>query len=195
MAKYPDLKPQHDKFVRTNRLFLRPVTTKDLLALHRMRLNPTVMQFMPGVEKEQDALKSYSVRRIELMMAEDRFSFAIVLPDAEPPSEHDIVIGFIGITEPPEVFYMFDDKYWGGGFATEALQSFLETYWKAFPSGLEGVDEETRDVLEAHVHNGNDGSEHVATKCGFLHVSDGSTSSHGRKVGQKIFRLQRPSPS
>lgn len=130
-------------------------------------------------------------------MAEDRFSFAVVLRDAERPSElatpeDDIVVGFIGITQPPEVFYIFDDKYWGSGFATEALRSFLETYWKTFPSGLDNVDEELRDVLEAHIHNGNDGSERVATKCGFVHVSDDIETAHGRQIGKKIFRLRRP---
>lgn len=154
----------------------------------------------PGVEKEQDATKSYSVKRIELMMMEDRFSFAVVLPDAQRPadqgaSENNVVVGFVGITQPPEVFYIFDEKYWGGGFATEALRSFLDTYWRVFPLGLRGVDEEQRGYLEAHVYNGNDGSERVATKCGFVHVDDGFTSSHGEMVGQKIFRLQRPSPS
>lgn len=155
----------------------------------------------PGVEKEHDARKSYSVRRIELMMAQDRFSFAVVLPGApaQPPEQDapgdGMVIGFVGITEPPEVFYIFDDRYWGNGFATEALRSFVETYWRIFPSGLRGVSGDQRDILEAHIHNGNDGSERVAAKCGFVHAGDGSTASHGREVGQKIFRLQRPSPA
>ncbi|ROV89138.1 hypothetical protein VSDG_08884 [Cytospora chrysosperma] len=175
MAQYPDIKPQHDKLVRADCLLLRPVVAEDLSALHRMRLNPMVMQFMPGAETEQDAVKSYSVRRIELMMTEDRFSFAVVLPDTERSSEQeapgdDIVVGFVGIIQPPEKFYIFDHKYWVSGFATEALRSFLETFWKTFPSGLNGVDEEQRDFLEAHINNGNDGSERVATKCGFAHL-------------------------
>lgn len=151
----------------------------------------------PGVETELDALKSHSVKRIEVMMAEDRFSFTIVIRDATQSSElksseNDIVVGFIGITRPPEVFYIFDEQYWGHGYATEALKAFLEIYWETFPSGFNKADEELRDVLEAHIHYGNDGSERVAVKCGFVHVRDDIETAHGREVGKKIFRLQRP---
>ncbi|KAK7743449.1 hypothetical protein SLS53_003983 [Cytospora paraplurivora] len=199
MSKYPDMKPQHYMLVRSERLLLRPVVTEDLYALHRMRLNPKVMRFMPGVEKEQEALKSYSVRRIEFMMMEDQFSFAVVLPNQERrPSGPDAlkdetVIGFVGITQPPEVFYIFDEEYWGHGYATEALRSFLNTYWATFPSGLIIMSEKERDHLEAHVHDGNEGSERVATKCGFVHVGNGFARAHGADVGNKIYRVQRPS--
>ncbi|KAL1864118.1 hypothetical protein Daus18300_007898 [Diaporthe australafricana] len=162
-----------------------------------MRMNPRVMQYMPGVETEKDAVKSYSVRRIELMMKEDGFSFAMVLPNASHESMAETlaygpVIGFIGITAPPEVFYILDAEFWGGGYATEALKAFLHTYWNAFPEGLKEMDEWTRDFLETHIIVGNDGSEKVAAKCGFVHVADRSTPSHGEEVEKKIFRLQRP---
>ncbi|ROV94823.1 hypothetical protein VPNG_09285 [Cytospora leucostoma] len=199
MGKYLDIKPQHHMLVRSERLLLRPVITGDLYVLHRMRLNPQVMRFMPGVENEQEALKSYSVRRIEFMMMEDQFSFAVVLPNQErrpsgsEASKEETVIGFVGITQPPEVFYIFDEEYWGHGYATEALQSFLNTYWATFPSGLITMDEKERDHLEAHVHDGNDCSERVATNCGFVHVRNGFSRSHGGEIGNKIYRVQRPS--
>ncbi|POS77769.1 acetyltransferase [Diaporthe helianthi] len=196
--RYPDLPPQHAVVIKTNRVYLRPVTPEDLTALHNMRMNPRVMQYMPGVETEQDALKSYSVRRIELMMKQDGFSFAIVIPDPSHDFSiaeglaHSTVVGFIGITEPPEVFYILDERYWGAGYATEALRAFLRTYWNAFPEGLTGTDEWMRDFLETHIIVGNDGSERVAAKCGFVHVADRSTPSHGEEKEKKIFRLQRP---
>jgi RimJ/RimL family protein N-acetyltransferase len=152
----------------------------------------------PGVETEEDALKSHSVRRIELMMKEDGFSFAVVVPGPRHESSiaeglaYGTVIGFIGITAPPEVFYILDDKYWNAGYATEALRAFLDTYWNAFPEGLKGMDAWTRDFLETHIIVGNDGSERVAVKCGFVHVADRSTPSHGEEKEKKIFRLQRP---
>lgn len=46
MARYPDIKAQHDIVVETDRLTLRPVAIKDLSALHRMRMNAMVMEFM-----------------------------------------------------------------------------------------------------------------------------------------------------
>lgn len=46
MSKYPDLPPQHGVVVRTDRIYLRPVTPEDLSALHEIRMKPTVMQYM-----------------------------------------------------------------------------------------------------------------------------------------------------
>lgn len=132
------------------------------------------------------------------MMKRDGFSFAIVAPDPQRDSSiaeglaHGTVIGFVGITAPPEVFYILDDGFWGSGYATEALQAFLNTYWNAFPQGLNGMDEEARDFLETHIIVGHSGSERVAVKCGFVHVNDRSTPSHGEEKEKKIFRLQRP---
>lgn len=116
-----------------------------------------------------------------------KFSFAVELPDGGP------VIGFLGITSPPEIFYIFDEAHWGKGYATEALRAFLDAYWTRFPEGLPGVPTEIRDVLEAQVHEGNVASEGILAKCGFVHVGDGVTDAHGRNdVPQKIFRLERP---
>ncbi|KAI3392531.1 hypothetical protein diail_5542 [Diaporthe ilicicola] len=197
MSKFPDLPPQHAVVIKTERIYLRPVTPEDLSALHQMRMNPEVMQYMPGVETEKDARKSYSVRRMELMMKEDGFSFAMVLPEARHKSMAETladgpVIGFVGITAPPEVFYILDAKFWGSGYATEALQAFLNTYWSAFPDGLKEMDESMRGYLETHIIVGNDGSDRVAAKCGFVHVADRSTPSHGEEKEKKIFQLQRP---
>lgn len=81
------------------------------------------------------------------MMMGDQFSFAVVLPNqgrrpSGPGAPGDeTVIGFVGITQPPEVFYIFDEEYWGRGYATDALQTFLNTYWATFPSGLVTMDE------------------------------------------------------
>ncbi len=40
------LKPQHNVEIRTKRLHLRAVQPDDIAALHAMRINPLVMQFM-----------------------------------------------------------------------------------------------------------------------------------------------------
>lgn len=45
-TKYPDLPPQHAVVIKTNRIYLRPVTPEDLTALHSIRMNPRVMQYM-----------------------------------------------------------------------------------------------------------------------------------------------------
>lgn len=46
MSKYPDLPPQHAVAVRTERIYLRPVTPEDLSAIHAIRMKSNVMQYM-----------------------------------------------------------------------------------------------------------------------------------------------------
>lgn len=46
MLKYPDLPPQHGVVIKTERIYLRPVTPEDLSAIHKIRMNPKVMQYM-----------------------------------------------------------------------------------------------------------------------------------------------------
>lgn len=134
------------------------------------------------------------------------FSFAVVLPSPGPCREKDEegdgeVVGFVGITSPPQIFYIFARASWGMGYATEALTAFLGEYWDRFPGGLKieagsgshGVDkDEGGDFLEAHVHDGNVGSENVLRKCGFEVVREGKTMAHGVEVGTQVYRLNRP---
>ena len=158
----------------------------------------------PGVETEIDALKSYSVKRVELMMKENMLSFAVVLvnPTQEGQSNglspsaaqrHELVIGFIGITSPPSLFYIFDEKFWGNGYATEALRAFLQTYWERYPDGfIGGSDDVKGKYLEASVAHGNTGSESVVRKCGFVLVGEDTMHGNGRSAPTKVYRLLRP---
>jgi RimJ/RimL family protein N-acetyltransferase len=154
------------------------------------------------VETEQDALKSYSIRRIQLMMQENLFSFAVQLlqpllemPDSGSPlpttNSEGPVIGFIGITSPPQIFYIFDQPYWGFGYASETLSAFLDAYWNMFPMGLKDAGGDIRDYLEGHVNAGNVASERVLEKNGFRFVREETTNAHGREVGSRIWQLKR----
>ena len=156
------------------------------------------------METEKDALKSYSVTRVELMMKENMFSFAILLANPTQQGQsngilpsaaqrHEPVIGFIGITSPPSLFYIFDEKYWGNGYATEALRAFLQTYWERYPDGLiDGPDDVKGQYLEASVAHGNAGSENVVKKCGFVLVGEDTMHGNGRSAPTKLYRLLRP---
>ncbi len=156
----------------------------------------------PGVETESDALKSRSVDRMTLMMKENMFSFAVLLPsvaekgngESESSEIHDHVIGFIGITKPPGIFYIFDQQHWGKGYATETLRNFLRTYWDAYPDGLIGAAEDVQDCLEADVAHGNIASENVLKKHGFVYVRDDIMKRPDREVPTRVFRLTRPKP-
>ncbi|KAK1726033.1 uncharacterized protein BDZ83DRAFT_617713 [Colletotrichum acutatum] len=167
------------------------------------------------------------------MIKEGGFSFAVMQrnhPTDEQTSEPDNdtdeneasaearVIGFIGITSPPQIFYIFQRASWGLGYATEALRAFLGAFWarqrgpdgtdcgpdgerrlSSRPEGIEGGrwhgEEEGRfgDVLEAHVHDGNVGSETVLRRCGFEFAWETVTSAHGRDdVRCMVYRIERP---
>ncbi|KAK1719271.1 hypothetical protein BDP67DRAFT_175638 [Colletotrichum lupini] len=170
------------------------------------------------------------------MMKEGGFSFAVMqrnYPTDEQTKKTDndteanevtaeaAVIGFIGITGPPQIFYIFQRASWGMGYATEALRAFLGAYW-ARRRGPDGTDcgpdggrrsssrpedssevgggrwheqEEGRfgNVLEAHVHDGNVGSETVLRRCGFEFAWETVTSAHGRDdVRCMVYRIERP---
>ncbi len=134
------------------------------------------------------------------MSKEHMFSFAIQLPSTSLEANGDScgqgnggpIKGFIGITAPPEIFYIFDEPFWGKGYATEALEAYLKTYWARYPDGLVGVPEETRDYLEADVVAENSGSENVLKKNGFECVRGGIMRGNGREVPTKVFRVMRP---
>ncbi|KAL3297495.1 Acyl-CoA N-acyltransferase [Colletotrichum asianum] len=215
MADLLSIPPQHHSTLTTPRLRLRAVRAGDLAAVHGMRVDAAVMRYMPGVETELVAERSRSVERIRMMMGPGMFSFAVVLPSPAPSISHSStsmareedeegegqVIGFVGVTSPPQIFYIFGRQSWGRGYATEALRAFLEEYWGRFPGGLKpeagpgsvGVDkDEEGDFLEAHVHDGNVGSENVLRKLGFKVVREGKTMAHGVEVGTQIYRLNRP---
>ncbi|KAK1845629.1 acetyltransferase [Colletotrichum chrysophilum] len=205
MADLLSIPPQHHTILRTPRLCLRAVRAGDLAAVHGMRVDAAVMRYMPNVETELVAEESRSVERIR-MMKPGMFSFAVVLPLPAPSMKRmkggeGRSFGSVGITSPPQIFYIFARESWGMGYATEALRAFLEEYWERFPGGLKteadsgahGVEKnEGGDFLEAHVHDGNVGSENVLRKCGFEVVREGKTTAHGVEVGTQIYRLNRP---
>ncbi|KAF3810058.1 hypothetical protein GCG54_00002509 [Colletotrichum gloeosporioides] len=212
MTDLASIPPQHHTTLATPRLRLRAVRAGDLAAVHAMRVDEAVMRYMPGVETELAAEKSRSVERIRMMMKTGMFSFAVILPlpfHAPSPASHEKdeeggkgqVIGFLGITSPPQIFYIFSRGSWGTGYATEALRAFLGEYWGRFPGGLKteagsgsvGVEkDEGGDFLEAHVHDGNVGSENVLRKLGFEVVREEKTMAHGVEVGTQVYRLNRP---
>ncbi|KAK1528153.1 acetyltransferase [Colletotrichum paranaense] len=229
---------QHNVCVATARLRLRPVEAGDLRAIHRMRLDSEVMRYMPGVETVVVAEESRrSIERVRLMMKEGGFSFAVMQrnhptdgqtkktdndTEANEVTAEAAVIGFIGITSPPQIFYIFQRASWGMGYATEALRAFLGAYWarRRGPHGTDCVPDGGRrlfsrpedsseveggrwygeekgeglgNVLEAHVHDGNVGSETVLRRCGFEFAWETVTSAHGRDdVRCMVYRIERP---
>lgn len=73
-------------------------------------------------------------------------------------------LGWVGTwkSEPvPEVGFIFHRSAWGFGFATEALNAFVQLYWWSKPQF---------DSLEAYCDTENKSSVNVLRKCGFVLV-------------------------
>ncbi|OKP11105.1 hypothetical protein PENSUB_3475 [Penicillium subrubescens] len=61
----------------------------------------------------------------------------------------------------PEVGFIFHRSAWGFGFATEALNAFVQLYWRVKPQF---------DALEAYCDTENEASVKVLRKSGFVFV-------------------------
>lgn len=137
----------------------------------------------------------------------DRFAFAVELvglaaaKETDRPSTDDDVdrlpkvIGVCGAGVLPEIGYMYNKSYWGNGYATEALQGFLELYWKTYPDGFPGLEAEDKDIVLGRVNEDNLPSQAVLKKCGFefwreLEVEDKSDKTKIVKLYE--YRLWRP---
>lgn len=103
-------------------------------------------------------------------------------------------IGLCGGHKLPEIGYMLDPSIWGLGYATEAVEGFLEAYWEMFPEGFPGLEGEEKDYLMAVSDKINIGSIRVLERNGFEYWKeqeevDGDT---GEKVMLEVRRVWRP---
>lgn len=80
--------------------------------------------------------------------------------------------------ETPSISYWLDERSWGRGVATAALQSFLELVFER--------------PLHARAATDNIASHRVLQKCGFDKVGSGRYFSelHGDEVGEIVFALR-----
>jgi RimJ/RimL family protein N-acetyltransferase len=103
----------------------------------------------------------------------------------EERSKPGVLIGDMGCHDAnpgsEEVGYMFLDEFWGKGYATEALKSYLDHHWglerreyvrtisegDASETTSKGDEVKEVEVLRAITEVGNVGSIHVLQKCGF----------------------------
>ena len=145
--------------------------------------------------------------RQSLLERRNRFSFAVELAglaaakETDRPSTDDDfnrlpkVIGACGGGVLPEIGYMFNRSYWGNGYATEALQGFLELYWKTYPDGFPGLEGEERNFLFGTTHPDNLASQTVLKKCGFEFWKEKELEDKydkDSKIKLYVYRLWRP---
>ncbi len=117
----------------------------------------------------------------------------------EERSNPHVLIGDMGCHDASpgneEVGYMFLDEYWGKGYATEALNAYLEHYWSlqrevCEVDAGEGEDgEEVPEVLRAITEAENEGSLKVLGKVGFKETR---RFMHGNGAMRVDLELERP---
>lgn len=114
--------------IKSERLILRPVTELDLTKIHLLNSNEEIARFNTSeipesIEETKSIVENWIIENGNKNT--QRFTFAIELKsDAQ-------FIGLIGINlgkikyKNAEVWFKFDTKFWGKGFATEALKEIL----------------------------------------------------------------------
>ncbi|KAF1963375.1 acyl-CoA N-acyltransferase [Byssothecium circinans] len=148
---------------RTERLLIRPLTLEDAEDVVLMRSHPEVMKhtsILPStdIEKSKAWIQGCHDR-------ENCWNFVVELlpPASPPPTTSPRVIGLIGAVRAPEVGYMFNDNYWGKGYATEALRAFMPLFFEYYSGGQQGRFE----YAEAHTDPELVASQNVLEKAGF----------------------------
>lgn len=120
----------------TKRLYQRPWRLDDVENVWAMYGKPHVMRWIPGGAWDHSQTERFVVRMIE-MHEQERFCIYPVLM-----KESDEIIGHCGLNHLErgpeiEIAYLFDEPYWGKGFATEIAAAVLERAFQTM--GLERV--------------------------------------------------------
>jgi RimJ/RimL family protein N-acetyltransferase len=109
----------------TQRLLMREFGPADLDRLAEMLSNPQVMRFMPGgqpVPRERAAAALHNIGREWQERGYGRWA---VVPKVEATLIGWCGLGYVPELDEIEVLYLFDQPYWGRGFATEAAYASL----------------------------------------------------------------------
>ncbi|MCR9125856.1 MAG: GNAT family N-acetyltransferase [Rhodobacteraceae bacterium] len=168
--------------LRTRRLVLRAARRDDLTALHEVFSDPLAMRYWdrpPFSRDETAGLLDY------MMTARGGHEF-IVERDGR-------VIGKAGCWQLPEVGYILHPRYWGRGYATEAVGAALADVFAAYPD---------LDRITADIDPRNGASARVLHKLGFVetHRARATVQVAGTWCDSIYFALARnalkpPGPS
>lgn len=112
--------------LETERLYLRPLEEKDLEVLAPMYSNINVMRFIGSGKTLTRAQTEKSVANWNEYQTKHGFSNWAVIR-----KEDDTFLGKCGLSWLPdnsdvEISYIFDEPYWGMGYATEISKAVLD---------------------------------------------------------------------
>lgn len=143
--------------LKTNRLGLRLLTSKDITYLYPLENDPKVKEFFP--DGPRDRAKTEDMIKRFISAYEENGLPCFLLFDID--SNNFIGRAGFGLTESgeTEVGYVLHKKFWGKGYASEAITALLEYAKKHIDV----------DYIIAYADIGNIGSTRVMEKCGMTY--------------------------
>ncbi|KAF2640215.1 acyl-CoA N-acyltransferase [Massarina eburnea CBS 473.64] len=176
---------------RTERLLIRPLVLEDAEDVMLMRSQPEVMKhtsILPSTDIEKAKAWIQGSHNLD-----NCWNFVVeLLPSTStPPAGAPRVIGLVGAVRAPEVGYMFNQNYWGKGYATEALKAFMPLFFDHFSGGEQGRFE----YAEAHTDPELVASHNVLDKAGFKLHEKREKDFENPILGWRdtlIYRMYRP---
>ncbi len=163
--------------LETDRLVICALQDPDWRDLQRIGAQPDVAQNMRNIPP------NWAENDVKLWQGGSKwrgqigFRPAITLLDGT-------LIGALGIGgDPVTCAYLIDKKYWGQGYATEAMVAFLADAFRRF----------SIDEINASRFNDNAGSGRVSQKLGFVQAgtSIGSSAARLEDAPETLYRLSR----
>lgn len=136
--------PIHEASITTARLHLRPMRLSDAADMHEIRSDWECMKWSTSPLSTSLAMTEAWLRDKCLPDRLQRANFAIELLDSDrdEAGEGRKVMGGLGVARCPEIGYILNRAYHGHGYATEALQAFLELFWRCVPAHAMAISSE-----------------------------------------------------
>jgi RimJ/RimL family protein N-acetyltransferase len=167
--------------IETERLIIRQFEDDDMTALHEIMKKPEVMYAWEhgfSFEETQEWLKQQQNRYKKNGLGEQ----AVILKAT------GALIGAAGLLEldlegepATEIGYLFDNRVWGNGFATEAARAFVDLAFEKL----------RLDRLHCTIRPENLPSIKVAERLGFKRISEYVKVYNGKEMPHLIFVLEK----
>lgn len=152
-----EYKVMNKYLIKTNRIGLRLLESDDFTYLYPLESDPEVKEFFPDGARDRSKTDDM-INRFMMAYVENGLPCFMLF---ELESNEFIGRAGFGLTESGEieVGYVLHKKFWGKGFASEAVTALLE-YAKEHIQV---------DYIVAYADTGNRGSTRVMEKCGMTY--------------------------